>query len=299
MKSLTRSLMACMIALAGIVGCSEKTDSETAGGNAALSGHLYWVSSADIEIHKLDLATGKDVVLGDGHGVDKAPDGKLIIIGKSGIEESDEQLLSSKVIKKSNVDSTDDAEVNQRFPKVSPDGKLIAYQTLGDNSYVCERNGGDIVARFEQDGATDGFLNPNWTPDGRLVMAGGFANPGLYVTDADVKTTRRFDPDLDQPKQPAVSPDGTKVAFILKDLVFVIGLDGEGLTQVDPTTDSVEDRFPTWSPDGKYIAHFSDAGRVIIRPAAGGEGIDLFDVYPDLHDKLLVMSSTVPMQWTE
>lgn len=299
MKALIGSLVASICLLPVISGCSDKTTSDTPGGGA-LSGHLYWVSSAYTEVHKLDLATGEDVVLGMGHAVDRAPDGKLVIIGKTGIEESDERLLSTRVIKKSDTSNVeDDAEVNQTVPKVSPDGKHIAYQTLGDSSYVCDRDDGKVTARFMQEGATDGFLNPSWTPDGRLVMAGGFANEGLYLTDEDLKTTTRIDPDLEQPKQPAVSPDGTKVAFVLKNLVFVIGLDGEDLTQIDPTTDSADDTFPTWSPDGKYIAHYAKAGHLMVRPAEGGDGIDLFDVYPELSDKLLVMSSTVPMQWTE
>lgn len=288
--------------MAAIVGCSESPKNTTtgaAGGGGPLSGHIYWVSSAHVEIHKLDLATGQDVVLGDGHAVDKATDGKLIIIGKTGIEESDERLLSTRVIKDNNYDAKDDAEVNQTFPKVSPDGTTVAYQTLQDNTFVCNRADGTILARFEHTGATDGFLNPSWTPDGRLVMSGGFANPGLYLSDAALKTTTRFDPNLQQPKQPSVSPDGKKVAFILKNLVFVIGIDGTGLTQVDPTTDSAEDEFPTWSPDGTHIAYFAKAGHLVIRPAAGGEAIDVLDVYPALADKLLVMSSTVPMQWTD
>jgi Tol biopolymer transport system component len=297
MKTLT--ILASIVALttAG-VGCSDTT-TNNAGGGGGLSGHIYWVSSADNEIHKLDLGTGDDAVLGFGHAVDKAPDGKLIVIGRTGIEESDESLVSTRVIKKSDFNAKDSAEVNQTLPKVSPDGTKIAYQTLSDSSFVCNRTDGTVVGRFEASGGTDGYLDPNWTPDGRLVIAGGYGNPGLFLTDATLKNPARFDPNLQQPKNPKVSPDGAKVAFVLKNLVYVIGIDGTGLTQIDPTTESADDRYPTWSPDGSRIAYFTKGGHIVIRPAAGGDAVDVFDVYPALADKLLVMSSTVSMQWTE
>jgi Tol biopolymer transport system component len=286
------------IALFAGAGCTNDQTTAAGAGGAALSGHIYWVSSADIQIHKLDLATGNDVVLGFGHSVDKASDGQLILVGRSGIEESDETLVTTRVIMTESYDSKDDADVNPTFPRVSPDGTKVAYQTLADNSFVRNRADGTVVARFEHTGATDGFLVPSWTPDGRLVLAGGFANPGLYLTDNDLTTPTRFDPNLQQPGEPSVSPDGTKVAFILKNLVYVINIDGTGLTQIDPTTDSTEDHFPAWSPDGSHVAYFAPSGRLVIRPAGGGDGIDLFDVYPALADKLLVISSSTPMVWT-
>lgn len=283
-----------------LVGCSSSANTTTTpGGGAALSGHIYWVASADIEIHKLDLATGEDVVLGFGHAVDRAPDGKLVVIGKQGIEESDESLVTTRVIKKSDFDAKDDAEVNQTFPKVSPDGTKIAYQTLADNSFVINRTDGTVVARFEHTGATDGFLNPSWTPDGRIVMAGGFANPGVFLTDAALKKTTRIDPNLQQPEYPSVSPDGTKVACVVKNLVFTMNIDGSGLTQIDPTTDSAEDRFPTFNPAGTQIAYFTKGGHLVIRPAAGGDATDVLAVHPQLADKITVFSTTAPMAWTD
>jgi len=61
---------------------------------------------------------------------------------------------------------------------------------------------------------------------------------------------------------PASSPDGTKIAFTSNSSgnldVWVIGLDGSGLTQL--TTDPGADSAPAWSPGGATIAYQSDTG---------------------------------------
>jgi Tol biopolymer transport system component len=284
-----------------LASCSSKTDAATGAGAGAFGGHLYWVSSAANEIHKVDLAAGTDATLGFGNTVSIAPDGKLVIIGRTGIEESDESLVSTKSIKKDDSNSFDYADHNFSYATVSPDGTKIAYNGANQGAYVIDRASAKVVARFESKAnASDGWLNPSWTPDGRLVVAGGFHNPGLYVSDAGLTTMTRFDPDLEQPQDPAVSPDGTKVAFILKNLVFTIGIDGTGLTQIDPggVDPSDEDKYPAWSPDGSHIMYQAYAGTMKSRPATGGPAADLFATFPALGDKLGVMSSTVAMLWT-
>lgn len=280
-----------------IAACSTEDPAAGAGG---LSGHLYWVSSADAEIHKVDLGAGTDATLGFGHTVSMAPDGKLVIIGRTGIEESDESLVSTTSIKKDDVNSFDYADHNFGHATVSPDGTKIAYNGANDGTYVIDRASGKVVARFDTKETSQGWLDPSWTPDGRLVAAGAFYNPGLYLSDAGLTKMERFDPNLEQPQQPAVSPDGTMVAFILKNLVFTIGIDGTGLTQIDPGSEdaSDDDARPTWSPDGTRVMYQSYAGTMKSRPATGGPATDLFATFPALGDKLGVMSSTVGMLWT-
>ncbi len=80
--------------------------------------------------------------------------------------------------------------------------------------------------------------------------------------------------------QPALSPDGTQVAFVWTGLddanqsIYVKHVDGEDPRRL--TTDSREHGTPAWSPDGKWIAYVrraDDGGDadVLLRPAAGGE----------------------------
>jgi len=286
-----------------LAGCPEddaeeedEPDAPAGQVGGALAGTIYWANSASVEIHKLNLATGDDTKLGVSHTAFRAPDGKLIVVGKQGIEESDEQLIQFRLIKKSDVDALDDSTVNFDNLTVSPDGTKIAYDTLGSSSYVCSRTDGTLLASFKKAGVTDAFLRPTWTPDGRLVVAGGFNNPGLYLSDDALTTMTRFDQGLDEPREPAVSPDGTKVAFVLKKLVFVVNIDGTGLLQLD-TDDTQDDHWPAWSPDGKFIAYYGHAGHMLIRPAAGGEPIDVLETYPALSSKILVFGTSAPFQW--
>jgi Tol biopolymer transport system component len=67
-------------------------------------------------------------------------------------------------------------------------------------------------------------------------------------------------------KDPAPSPDGTRVAFVSRregerDDVWVVNADGTGLRRL--TTDPARDDQPAWSPDGRRIAFRSlRAGRL-------------------------------------
>jgi dipeptidyl aminopeptidase/acylaminoacyl peptidase len=57
-------------------------------------------------------------------------------------------------------------------------------------------------------------------------------------------------------RYPAVSPDGRKVAFVRDSYkgLWVINIDGSTLMQIN---DSQDCGYPTWSPDGEYIAFYS------------------------------------------
>jgi hypothetical protein len=53
-------------------------------------------------------------------------------------------------------------------------------------------------------------------------------------------------------RNPAWSPDGTKIAFMRDGDIWVMNADGSGLVQL--TTDPVYEDDPAWSPDGTKIA---------------------------------------------
>ena len=67
---------------------------------------------------------------------------------------------------------------------------------------------------------------------------------------------------------PAVSPDGTKVAYNLDEDIYVASADGSGA--VNLTQHPALERRPSWSPDGTKIAFFSD------RDVSRGGAIEIF-----------------------
>ncbi|MEN0068260.1 MAG: LpqB family beta-propeller domain-containing protein [Myxococcota bacterium] len=76
-------------------------------------------------------------------------------------------------------------------------------------------------------------------------------------------------------RRPAVSPDGTQIAFVRGDgtneEIFVAKLDGSDVRQL--TNNALEDSKPTWSPDGAQIAfaRTDDAGEIWTIAANGSE----------------------------
>ncbi len=75
--------------------------------------------------------------------------------------------------------------------------------------------------------------------------------------------------------RPAVSPDGTQVAFawnagqISGTEIYVAGVHGGDVQRLTP--DSSDDDFPCWSPDGSYIAYVRHQKDIMLIPSRGGE----------------------------
>jgi dipeptidyl aminopeptidase/acylaminoacyl peptidase len=155
--------------------------------------------------------------------------------------------------------------------KISPDGERVAvtitsyslgdYKIKKDGVYVFDKSG-NIVAQFENKYQAD------WTPDGRLVMSGSLLSestsdnvkdgpePGIFISDKNLSAVQRIDPGLDNPapSNVAVSPDGNRIAFIRNNHVWVMNFDGSNPHRLTASGGDNVESFPTWSPDGEYIA---------------------------------------------
>jgi Tol biopolymer transport system component len=68
---------------------------------------------------------------------------------------------------------------------------------------------------------------------------------------------------LREGEMPAISPDGTQIAYIGPDKqLWKVPINGQNPVQLTSTPIQIEGkRYPAWSPDGKYILYASDEGK--------------------------------------
>jgi len=160
-------------------------------------------------------------------------------------------------------------------PRVSPDGRRIAYRTLGMKNYpwIYDLDRG-TAHRLAEEGKC-GFLS--WTPDGkRLVFAWMKSGvPNLYWQSADGSSRMERLTTSEYSQHPGSwTPDGRILAFCEGRLKSMTGADicllriPERSVKPFLNTDA-DEAFPEFSPDGHWLAYCSnESGRleVYVRP---------------------------------
>ena len=161
-------------------------------------------------------------------------------------------------------------------PALAPDGAFVAYasdESGGPDIWLLDVNGGNPL-RLTDDPAAD--RSPTWYPDGlwlafvsdrdgvpaiwKVPRLGG--SPTLVVPDAE---------------DPAVSPDGTRIAFSRR------GDSGQLRIAVAPLAEAVarhfvtgdgdglwDHRHPTWSPDGRTLCYADFRDLWLVSAETGG-----------------------------
>ena len=151
-------------------------------------------------------------------------------------------------------------------PAVSPDGQQIAFMLFpgfgGGNQlhiHVMDAVAGAAPVAITA-GNTQNF-DPAWTPDGRIVFAslsfdpgppGQFGLPSIWIMYANgASPTQLTSASGLGDGKPAVSPDGTTIAFNRGTSIALMDIDGQNERIELPSSSGA----PVFSPDGAWLAY--------------------------------------------
>jgi len=180
------------------------------------------------------------------------------------------------------------------MPSCSPDGTQLVYvEQRGHNLSLCRS---DIDGKNPRVLVREGRnLLPSWVPDSRHIVwmkarqtewrQDPAHNSQLHMLNTETGESRRLFSDPEQLKfsnaMPSVSPDGRQVAFVSNRngtyRIWVSNLDGSDARLVSPPTSEqnvelklpIEQKVSTWSPDGKWIAHWEGVEMIHMSPFTG------------------------------
>lgn len=152
---------------------------------------------------------------------------------------------------------------------LSPDGQRLAFEEgVGSNRDIwISAMQPDSLTRLTFDAGGLGNMNPVWSPDGRYIVFGG--KGGIFWTRSDGAGKPRPLTQSNGLQVPySFTPDGKRISLVQvvpgggSDLwTLAIENDGTGLKGLKPEVfleTSFDERYPTFSPDGSWLAYTSN-----------------------------------------
>ncbi|MGW7535483.1 amidohydrolase family protein [Amycolatopsis sp. NPDC054798] len=152
---------------------------------------------------------------------------------------------------------------------LAPSGRGVAIDLLS-RIWILPSRGGTAVAAT---GPSADATAPDWSPDGRAVAFQSYRTGTFQLwTVVPGQEPRRLTTGPHDHREPAFSPDGTRLAFSA-DLGRSYGIHVLEVASGRITTwadSAAEEAAPAWSPDGHRIAFTSGSGAIDVADAHGG-----------------------------
>jgi WD40 repeat protein len=163
---------------------------------------------------------------------------------------------------------------NDGAPAWAPDGRRFVFTGVAAGATAPDLYVYNLARDHSRRLTTTGGAAPAWSSRNRIVYVTGYAS---LVGRPPTGRLALINPDGSGRRPltrknglaPNWSPDGTKIAFIRKGKLYVIGANGKGLRRVGGRRFSFEATDVTWSPDGRYLAYHDFEDGITVVDAAG------------------------------
>jgi Tol biopolymer transport system component/tRNA A-37 threonylcarbamoyl transferase component Bud32 len=264
------------------------------------SGHLVYVHNSTLfavpfDIKRLEV-TGQPSPVVEGVSSNPSHGGAQLSFSDSGTFVYFAGASASQIVSISWMDAAGkfttlrETPGDYSHPAISPDGKRLAMDITSGNRtdiwvYEWER---DTLTRLTFNG--DSNTNPLWTPDGRRIVyqsseKGKAGNPWWIRADGGGDAQRLAESKYTQVPW-SLSPDGKILAFHQSNPgtgwdIFTMSVEGNEKTGWKPAepkpfvNSPATEVAPAFSPDGRWIAYFSNESgsiEVYVRPFPGPGG---------------------------
>ncbi|MEU9503827.1 amidohydrolase family protein [Streptomyces sp. NPDC048196] len=163
------------------------------------------------------------------------------------------------------------------LPALSPDGRTVAFAAL-NSLWLAPTSGGGAPRPIVRAGTTRYVSAPSWSRDGRALLYTDDRDGLFAVRRREVATGEESVLATGGRVQPALSPDGGRLAALdmSGNLVVRTLADGKETVLAAPMGAGGLPGRPSWSPDGRYLA-YCDRNRLNRRFREGYNVIRVLD----------------------
>ncbi len=259
-------------------GSSLNATPSSAIARAELKGTIAFSFDTGIWIAHADGSGRRQLTTDGGFDPSLTPDGGFVVYRRlTGADDGEIWIVPTTG--RTPRDLVNDPNYSDWGPAVSPDGQQVAFDSNREVGLAVWLM--DISGRHQRIVTRGHGEYPAWSPDGRQLAYAGGSYYDIRIANVDgsndhaVATTPAYD------MGPAWSPDGNWIAYHTQadswPAVTEPGMGSEmeihlvhpdGTDDHRITDDNVEDSFPVWSPDGRFIM-WSRHGELVVTRADG------------------------------